>query len=61
MWLLHYNNNAQNVKLHFSLCDLSEIAKPKTSSWDPSKNIFVNLVFFHVITLFLDHKKKNEK
>ncbi len=29
MWLLHYNNNAENVKLHFSLCDFSEIAKPK--------------------------------
>ncbi len=36
MWLLHYNINARNVKLHFSLCDLSEIAKPKISSWVPS-------------------------
>ncbi len=31
MWLLHYNKNAENVKLHFSLCDLSEIAKPKVN------------------------------
>ncbi len=61
MWLLHYNINARNVKLHFSLCDISEIAKPKISSWVPSKKSFVNLVFFHVITLFLDHKKKIEK
>ncbi len=29
MWLLYYNKNAENVKLHFSLCDFSEIAKPK--------------------------------
>ncbi len=29
MWLLHYNKNAENVKMHFSLCDFSEIAKPK--------------------------------
>ncbi len=27
MWLLHYNKNAENVKLHFSLCDFSEIDK----------------------------------
>ncbi len=33
MWLLHYNN-AENVKLHFSLCDFSEIPKPTISSWD---------------------------
>ncbi len=31
MWLLHYNKNAENVKLRFSLCDFSEIAQPKVN------------------------------
>ncbi len=31
MWLLHYNKNAENVKIHFSLCYFSEIAKPKVN------------------------------
>ncbi len=31
MWLLRCNKNAENVKLHFSLCDFSEIAKPKVN------------------------------
>ncbi len=31
MWLLHYNKYAENVKMHFSLCNFSEIAKPKVN------------------------------
>ncbi len=31
MWLLHYNTNTENVKMYFSLCDFSEIAKPKVN------------------------------
>ncbi len=45
MWLLHYNNNAENVKLHFSLCDFSEIAKPTISSWDRKKKNLKNNIF----------------
>ncbi len=50
MWLLHYNKNTKNVKLHFSLCDFSEIAKPKVKKialFDPT-------VLLHML---LDHYK----
>ncbi len=47
---LYYNKNAENVKLHFSLCDFSEIAKPKVNKialFDPT-------VLLHML---LDHYK----
>ncbi len=31
MRLFHYNKNAENVKLYFSLCDFSDIAKRKVN------------------------------
>ncbi len=39
MWLLYYNKNAENVKLHFKLMYFSEIAKPKVNKitlFDPT-------------------------
>ncbi len=48
MWLLHYNKNTKNVKLHFSLCDVSEIAKPKVKKialFDPT--VLLHILLYH--------------
>ncbi len=51
MWLLHYNKNTEKVKLHFSLCDFSEIAKPKINEmtqFDPT--VLLLCTCFFIIT-----------